>query len=178
MRPKPVTKPSPAGRCSSMPKSVLRWRMNLSSSSKVFSSRRRWMRSRAVSLPALCSRSRRSAPPPASASSEIRRSSAMRSRCFSCGIRLGLVSANGASLDGGFLRRENAHGKVCGNPRGSEKQNDAKEHFRTHGKGALQGRLKRSHIFGCANENEHRPEGQRYDQQGGESGGKDHFHGR
>src|SRR5712672_3071438 len=135
------------------------------------------MRSRAVSLPALCSRSRRSAPPPASASSEIRRSSAMRSRCLSCGIRLGLVSANGASLDGGFLRRENAHGKVCGNPRGSEKQNNAKEHFRTHGKGALQGRLERSHIFGCANENEHRPEGQRYDQHGGESGGKDHFHG-
>ena len=79
MRPKPVTKPSPAGRCDSMPKSMQWWRTNLSSSSNVPSSRSRLMRSRAVSLPALCSRSRRSGPPPASASALRRRNSSMRS---------------------------------------------------------------------------------------------------
>src|SRR5271168_146114 len=46
------------------------------------------MRSRAVSFPALCSRSLRSSPPPASASAEMRRSSSILSLCltvkFSC----------------------------------------------------------------------------------------------
>src|SRR6267378_545321 len=62
-----------------MPKSSQRCVTNLSSSSKVPSSRSRVTRSRAVSLPALCSRSRRSSPLPASASALRRRRSLKRS---------------------------------------------------------------------------------------------------
>ena len=47
MRPYPVMKPSPGGRCCSMPKSSQRWVTNLSSSSKLPSSRSSAMRSRA-----------------------------------------------------------------------------------------------------------------------------------
>src|SRR5258708_6741108 len=82
------------------------------------------MRSRAVSLPALCSRSRRSAPPPASVSSEIRRSSSLRSRRLSSGINLGLGSDNGSSLGRGFLWRKNTHGEMRGDPSGAEKKHD------------------------------------------------------
>ena len=82
MRPKPVMNPSPGGRCSCIPKSSERCATNLSSSSNVPSSRSSATRSRAVSLPALCSRSRRSAPPPASASALRRRSSANESLDF------------------------------------------------------------------------------------------------
>src|SRR5579863_3367538 len=77
MRPKPVMNPSPGGRCSCMPKSSERCATNLSSSSNVPSSRSSATRSRAVSFPALCSRSRRSTPPPASASTLRRRSSSI-----------------------------------------------------------------------------------------------------
>src|SRR5712664_531456 len=177
MRPKPVTKPSPAGRCSCMPKSTQRWRTNLSSSWKVPSSSRRWMRSRAVSLPALCSRSRRSGPPPASASTEIRWSSSMRSRCFASDIKQGLVSDNGSSLGRGFLWGKNAHGKMRGEPDGSEEQHDAKEQLRAHGGGALEGTLERSHVLRGLDKNEHRSEGHRHDEDGAKSGSEDHFHG-
>src|SRR5216684_3531997 len=177
MRPKPVTKPSPAGRCSCMPNSAQRWRTNLSSSSKVPSSNKRWMRSRAVSLPALCSRSRRSGPPPASASSEMRRSSSIRSRCLASGIKLGLGSDNGSSRGRGFLRGKNAHGKMCGEPDGSEEQHYAQEQLRAHGGGALQGRFERSHVFRGSDENEHGAEGHRHDEDGGKNGSEDHFHG-
>src|SRR6266403_1045152 len=148
MRPKPVTKPSPAGRCSCMPKSTQRCRTNLSSSSKVPSSNKRWMRSRAVSLPALCSRSRRSAPPPASASSEIRRSSSLRSRRLSSGIKLGLGSDNGSSLGRGFLWRKNTHGQMRGDPSGAEKKDDTEEQLRAGGGGPLERGLQRGHVFG------------------------------
>src|SRR5579863_6796964 len=65
-----------------MPKSSERCATNLSSSSNVPSSRSSATRSRAVSFPALCSRSRRSAPPPASASALRRRNSAIGSFPF------------------------------------------------------------------------------------------------
>src|SRR5229473_3901762 len=176
MRPKPVTKPSPAGRCSCIPKSTQRCRTNLSSSSKLPSSRRRWMRSRAVSLPALCSRSRRSGPPPASASSEMRRSSCIRSRCLASGIKLGFGSDNGSSLGRGILWGKDAHRKMRGNPSGSEKQHDAEEQFRAHGGGALQRRLERSHILRSLHQNKHGPEGQSHDENGSQNGSEDHFH--
>src|SRR5262249_22224754 len=59
-----------------MPKSVERCVTSLSNSSKVPSSSRNSMRSRADILPSLCWRSRRAAPPPASASESRRLSSA------------------------------------------------------------------------------------------------------
>src|SRR5262249_8715564 len=59
-----------------MPKSVERCVTSLSNSSKVPSSSRNSMRSRADILPSLCWRSRRAAPPPASASESRRFSSA------------------------------------------------------------------------------------------------------
>src|SRR5260370_22474364 len=135
------------------------------------------MRSRAVSLPALCSRSRRSGPPPASASSEMRRSSSMRSRCLASEIKLGLVSANRSSLGKGFLWGKNAHGKMRGEPDGSEQQYDAKEQLRTHGGGALERRFERSHVLRSLDQNEHRSKGHRHDEDGGKSGSEDHFHG-
>src|SRR5260370_33971580 len=177
MRPKPVTKPSPAGRCSCMPKSTQRWRTNLSSSSKVLSSNKRWMRSRAVSFPALCSPSRRSCPPPASASSAMRRSSSIRSRCFASAIKLGLGSDNGSSHGRRFLRGKNTHGQMGGEPDGSEKQHDAEEQFRTHSSGALERRFERRHVFRGLNKNEHGPECHRHDKYGRKNGSENHFHG-
>src|SRR5258708_1997103 len=135
------------------------------------------MRSRAVSLPALCLRSRPCGPPPASASSEMRRSSSMRSRCLASEIKLGLVSDNRSSLGKGFLWGKNAHGKMRGEPDGSEEQHDAEEQLRAHGGGALEGRLERSHVFRGLDKNEHRSKGHRHDEDGGKSGSEDHFHG-
>src|SRR5579875_2307266 len=56
MRPYPVTKPSPSITLLCMPKLWQRCRTSLSSSSKLPSSSKRSMRSRAESLPSLCSR--------------------------------------------------------------------------------------------------------------------------
>src|SRR5260370_19399249 len=177
MRPKPVTKPSPAGRCSCMPKSTQRCRTNLSSSSNVPSSRRRGRRLRAVSLPVLCSRSRRSGPPPASASSEMWRSSSMRSRCLASGIKLRLGSDNGSSLGRGNFWRKNAYGEMRGKPDSSEKEYHAEEQFRAHGGGTPERRFERSHVFGSLNKNEHGAEGHRHDEDGRKNGSEDHFHG-
>src|SRR6266852_5120476 len=160
-----------------MPKSTQPWRTNLSSSSKVPSSNKRWMRSRAVSLPALCSRSRRSGPPPASASAEMRWSSSMRSRCLSSGTRLGLGSDNGSSRGRGFLRGKNAHGEVRGQPDGSQKQHDTQEQLRAHGGGPLERRFKRGHVFRGLDKNKHGAEGHRHDEDGGQNGSENHFHG-
>src|SRR5260370_19869133 len=135
------------------------------------------MRSRAVSLPALCSRSRRSGPPPASASSEIRRSSSIRSRRLDSEIRLGLGSDNGSSLGRGFLRGKNAHGKMCGEPHCSQQQDNTEEYLRAHGAGALQGSFQRSRVLGGPHENKHSAEGHRHDEDGGKNGSEDHFHG-
>src|SRR6267142_602980 len=135
------------------------------------------MRSRAVSFPALCSRSRRSAPPPASASSEMRRNSSMRSPCLAWGIRPGFVSDNGSSLGRGFLWGKDAHREMRGEPDGSEKQHDAEEQLRAHGGGALEGRFERSHVLRGPNENEHSREGHHHDEDGGQNGSEDHFHG-
>src|SRR6266702_2770160 len=176
MRPKPVTKPSPAGRCSCMPKSTQRWRTNLSSSSKVPSSSNRWMRSRAVSLPALCSRSRRSGPPPASASSEMRRSSSIRSRCWPSGIKLRLGSDNGSSLGRGILRGKNAYGKMRGEPDGPEQQHDTQEQLCAHGGGALERRFECRHVFRGLDKNKHCAEGHRHDKDRSENGSEDHLH--
>src|SRR5580698_8203499 len=163
MRPKPVTKPSPAGRCSCMPKSTQRWRTNLSSSSKVFSSRRRSMRSRAVSLPALCSRSRRSGPPPASASALRRRRSSIRSLC------LAAAEAEEFSLDkrrsgiDGFVVVEDAHGEMGGEPGCAEEEDDAENEFCADGHGALGGRWNGCDVYGRADEGKHGGEGHRDD---------------
>src|SRR5258708_1108769 len=177
MRPKPVTKPSPAGRCSCIPKSTQRCRTNLSSSSKLPSSRSRWMRSRAVSLPVLCSRSRRSGPPPASASSEIRPTSSTRSRCLASGIKLRLGSDNRSSLGRRFSWRKNTYGEMRGEPDGSEKEHHAEEQFRSHGHGALQRRIQRGYIFRSLNKHKHGSEGHRHDEDSCKNGSENHFHG-
>src|SRR5262249_7809778 len=140
------------GRCSCMPKSTQRWRTNLSSSSKVPSSRRSSMRSRAVSLPALCSRSRRSGPPPASASVLRRRKSSIRSWCLALevdagaagdGAGAGRLSGKGFSRCGCFVLVEDAYGKVRGEPGGAEKEDNAEEQFGADSNGALRGRFDR-----------------------------------
>ena len=100
IRPKPVTNPSPAGRFSSEPKSMQRCRTNLSSSSNVPSSSSRCIRSRAESFPALCSRSRRSAPPPSSASADIRRNWFSRSALIDDSQVTRFLSGKWASLRG------------------------------------------------------------------------------
>src|SRR5512137_2310734 len=69
-----------------MPKSVERWVTSLSNSSKVPSSSRNSIRSRADILPSLCWRARRSSPPPASASASRRLSSASFCSRFMEGI--------------------------------------------------------------------------------------------
>src|SRR5215467_6841443 len=194
MRPKPVTKPSPAGRCSCMPKSTQQWRTNLSSSSKVASSSSRWMRSRAVSLPALCSRSRRSAPPPPSASASKRRSSSVRSSRFAVseglgvGIRLRLVSDTGFSCRRGFrkcfggfqgrrlFRAKDADSKMRGQPGGTKEENDAKKQLGGHGGGAVQGRFERGHCYRRPNQDEHGGKSHRHNQYGRNNRSKDLFH--
>src|SRR6266851_1164674 len=75
-------KPSPYNFCSAMPKSLQRCVTSLSVSSKVPSSSRKSMRSRADILPSLCCRSRRSAPPPSWASWSRFFSSAIFSSSF------------------------------------------------------------------------------------------------
>src|SRR5258708_23294904 len=177
MRPNPVTKPSPAGRCSCVPEWTQGGRTSLSSSWKVPSWSTRWMRWRAVSLPALCSRSRRSGPPPASASAEMRRSSSIRSGRLASEIKPGLVSANGSSLGRGFLRGKNADGEMRSKPHGSQQQDDTEEYLCGHGAGALQGGFQRGHILRGLDENVHGPQGHRHDEDGGKNGSEDHFHG-
>src|SRR5229473_834584 len=134
------------------------------------------MRSRAVSLPALCSRSRRSGPPPASASAEIRWSSSMRSRCLASGDKPRFVSDNGASRGRRFLGSEDAHSEMRSEPDGAEQEDYAKEQLCTHGEGAAQGRFERSHVFSRLHQNEHCAESQGHDENGCQEGSDDHFH--
>src|ERR1051326_1368121 len=132
MRPKPVTNPSPAGRCDSMLKSVQWWRTNLSSSSKVPSSSRGLILSRAVSLPALCSRSRRSGPPPASASSLRLRNSSIRFCCEFIAAGEDLFSGTRFSRRWRFLHMENADSEMRCQPDGPEQQHDTEHRSEEH----------------------------------------------
>src|SRR5580700_7623245 len=161
-----------------MPKSTQRWRTNLSSSSKVFSSRRRSMRSRAVSLPALCSRSRRSGPPPASASALRRRRSSIRSLCFAAAAEAEEFSLDkrGSGINVFFVM-EDTDGEMCGEPRGAEEKDDAEDKFGTDGGSALGGRWDGGDVYGRADKGEHGGEGHRDDQCDGDDGGDDFFHG-
>src|SRR6266436_36548 len=154
-RPNPVTNPSPAGRCASIPKSVQWWRTNLSSSSKVPSSSNKLIRSRAVSLPALCSRSRRSSPPPASASSLRRRNSALRLCCEFASAGIDFFSSKRGSWRRRFLHVKNADGKVSGKPNGSEEQHDSENQFSADGYRALHGRNDGRDLQCGVNEHEH-----------------------
>src|SRR5215470_13793546 len=176
IRPKPVTKPSPAGRWDSIPKSAQWWRTNLSSSSNVPSSSSTWMRSRAVNFPALCSRSRRSAPPPASASAVRRRNSSSR---LSCGVR----GARECSGSGKWLSSphrvpyvENAHGQVRGYPYRSQKQDDAQSQLRPDGKRPFERRHDRRDPQRRGDQQKHCAERQRDDQDRGQNGGEDSLH--
>src|SRR5215472_5580435 len=176
MRPKPVTKPSPAGRSSSEPKSTQRWRTNLSSSSKVPSSSSKWMRSRAVSLPALCSRSRRSAPPPASASVVRRRSSSSRNSCGVTGAGDCFGSAKRFSSRYPVWYVENAHGEVRGHPHRSQEQYDAQNELGPDGKRPLDRRMDHRDPRRRGNQRKHGAERQRDDQDRGQNGGEDLLH--
>ncbi len=99
IRPNPVTTPSPRYRCASRPKSLARWVTSASSSAKVFSSKSRSTRSRAVSLPRACCCSIRRSPPPRSASA---RSCANRA-CLSA-VDTGLLSQYLWAQQGSNLR--------------------------------------------------------------------------
>src|SRR5271163_810054 len=101
------------------------------------------MRSRAVSLPALCSRSRRSGPPPASASADWRRSSSMRLRCFSFALAAAFSSDKLSSRRRKLIFSEDADGEVSGKPDSAKKQDDTEKEFRTDSGGALKRRVER-----------------------------------
>ena len=87
------------------------------------------MRSRAESLPALCSRSRRSAPPPASASAEMRRNCSMRSAPVD-DSQTRFFSAKRPSLGLVALWSENQHRRMRGQPDGAEQQHHSEQNFR------------------------------------------------
>src|SRR5882762_352750 len=178
IRPNPVTNPSPAGLWASMPKSVQWWRTNLSSSSNVPSSNRRLILSRAVSLPALCPRSRRSAPPPASASWLRRSSSSIRPVCEFPGVADDFFSGKRASRGWRFVPVENADSEVSCQPHGAKEQHNSKDNFRGDRAGALQRRGYRGDLQRGADQHEHSCQGHRDDQQGGEYGGEKSFHER
>src|SRR5437870_10341566 len=159
-----------------MPKSLQWCRTNLSSSSKEPSSSNKLILSRAVSLPALCSRSRRSGPPPSSASSLRRRNSAIRPCCefavagddFSSGTRL--------SRGMRFLYMENANSKVRCEPYRAEKQRDPKHNLRADCRSASHRRLDGRHFQSCADQHKHGSQGHSNDQDRCQNGGEDSFH--
>src|SRR5579859_1789873 len=158
-----------------MPKSTQRWRTNLSSSSNEPSSNSRLMRSRAVSLPALCSRSRRSGPPPASASA-LRRSNSSRRPCCRFAAAAGIF-LSGTRLSGWrFFCLKNADREMGGNPDGSEQKNDAEDNFRGKGQRALQRRGNRGDTQGSVNQNIHRGQCQCDGKQRGDDRGEKLFH--
>src|SRR5580704_9917759 len=125
------------------------------------------MRSRAASLPALCSRSRRSGPPPASASADCRRSSSMRSWCFSFALAAAFFSGKLSSGSGGIIFRKDTNGQMCGKPNCAEKQDNPKKQFRTDRGGSLEGRLARRDVIRGLHENEHRAKSHGNDENGG-----------
>src|SRR6266403_4455594 len=175
-RPNPVTNPSPAGRCDSMPKSVQWWRTNLSSSSKEPSSSSKLILSRAVSLPALCSRSRRSGPPPASASSLRLRNSAIRPCCEFAVAGDDFFSGTRLSRGMRFLYMENADSKVRGEPYRAEKQRDPKHDLRADCRSASHRRLDGRHFQSCADQHKHGNQRHNNDQNRCQNGSQDSFH--
>jgi hypothetical protein len=72
---------------------------------------------------------------------------------------------------------ENADGEMSGKPDGAEQQDDAEKEFRRDGGSPRERRLNRSNVEGGSHESEHRAESHRHDQNRGEDGGEDHFHG-
>src|SRR5208337_3131173 len=178
MRPNPVTNPSPMGRVSAEPKSTQRWRTNLSSSSNVPSSSKRCIRSRAESLPALCWRSRRSVPPPASASADILRSCSRRSAFTDeSQVRL-FFSAKRSSLGRVLLWSEDQHGQMSGKPHGTQKKNHSQEDFRGNRARARQGRGDRRHVERGAFQDHHGAQRHGHDHQRRQNGGENLFHKR
>lgn len=91
----------------------------------------------------------------------------MRSRCFAAEDKMGFGSDNGSSLWRGFFNAKDADGEMRGEPDSTEEQDDAKEKLRGHGRGAVQGRFERSHIFRRLNENEHCAKSHRHDEDRG-----------
>ena len=105
----------------------------------------------------------------------------MRSRCFAAEDKMGFGSDNGSSarlgLRRGFLCGEDANGEVRGEPDGAEEQDDAEEQFRAHRGSAMKGSIERRHIFRGLNENKHCAKSHGHNQDGGQDGSDDHFHG-
>src|SRR5579863_3480472 len=159
-----------------MPKSTQRWRTNLSSSSKVPSSRSRLMRSRAVSLPALCSRSRRSGPPPASASALRRSNSSRRPCCRFAEAGDDFFSSTRLSGRRRVFYLKNADREMGSNPDGSEQKNDAQDNFGGEGQRALQWRSNCCNPQGGVNQNIHRGQSKCDGKQRGDDGGEKLFH--
>src|SRR5262249_542657 len=156
--------------------SVQWWRTNLSSSSNVPSSNRISMRSRAVSLPDLCSRSRRSGPPPASASALRRRNSSRRFSCGLDGAAEGFCSGMRVSGRRWFLQMENGDGKMGGHPHGSQQQDNAKDQLRGDRERTLHRRLDGGDLQGGAHQRKHRSKRQRDNQDRSQDGSEDLLH--
>src|SRR5580692_2606715 len=162
IRPNPVTNPSPVGRISSEPKSTERCRTNLSSSSNVPSSSNKSIRSRAESFPALCSRSLRSAPPPASASADILRNCSTRSAfAEDCHVTL-VFSAKRSSVGWFILWRKNQHGQVRCQPYRAQQQHDSQHYFCSDRSGSFHRRFNRRHIQRCTHQDCHGAQGHRH----------------
>src|SRR5882724_3390711 len=113
------------------------------------------MRSRAVSLPALCSFSRRSAPPPASASSLRRRNSCSRSAAdFVMGART-FFSAKRTSVRRQILCAKYSHSEMRGNPDRAEQQDDSEQQLGSNGRDSRRRGLNGGHVFGGNHESVH-----------------------
>src|SRR5579883_266734 len=137
------------------------------------------MRSRAVSLPALCSRARRSGPPPASASAEMRRSSSMRSlglSCFAADAAVPFSSGKRASRGWRHTLSEDAHGQMRGEPHGPQQKHDAEQQLDANGDNFLQRRLERSGVGGGFHQDAHGAERHGNDQNSRENGSQNLFH--
>src|SRR2546421_7854223 len=134
------------------------------------------MRSRAVSLPALCSFSRRSAPPPASASSLRRRNSCRRSAAdFVMGARM-FFSAKRTSVRRQILCAKYSHSEMRGNPDCAEQQDDSEQQLGPNGRDSIRRGLNGSHVFGGNHESVHSRKGLRDREDHYKSGGQHHFH--
>src|ERR1700739_2663555 len=112
------------------------------------------MRSRAESFPDLCSRSRRSTPPPSSASADIRRSWSTRS-ALSDDSQVTFLSAKTASVGGTRLRSEDEHSEMSGEPHRPEEQKHAEKDLCGNRAGSRERRFDASDVKGGANQNDH-----------------------
>src|ERR1700730_10664832 len=135
------------------------------------------MRSRAVSFPALCSRSRRSSPPPASASTDNLRSSSMRLRCLACELGAAFFFSGKRTSRECFLLAEDTNREMSRQPDGPEEEHYSQEHLRAHSYCPLRRRSNGGDVDGGLHQDKHGAQAHGHDQDSGENRSKNHFHG-